>query len=201
MPILIPMALFAFTFSISPGPVNMLTLSAGVHHGVRRSIPFILGASIGFTSLLVLVGLSAQVLAGLNPIWLKALGLIGAAIIVYFGYRIATAPPRLDASAAPDLPRFSQGALLQAANPKAWAACLAAVSLFELAGAPARLAIFVGLYFLICLIGVGSWAVLGQGIRRFLSNPERMRLFNGLVGGTLILLAGLMAADSLLQLP
>ncbi|RKR04145.1 LysE family translocator [Maricaulis maris] len=194
---LLAMGAFALTMSISPGPVNMMTLSAGLHHGPVRALPFVVGSTAGFTALLVTVGLAANLVAALGGYWMQALSVIGAAVIIWFGIRIALAPTGLAETDMPDLPRAWQGALMQWVNPKAWAACLAAVSLFELAGPSRELAVFASLYFALCLIGVGSWAVLGSGIRRFLADPIRMQLFNIAVGGTLILLALGLAVDSL----
>lgn len=196
---LIAMGVFALTMSISPGPANMITLSAGLHHGTRRAMPFVLGCTIGFTALLVTLGLTAGQLARLGPAWQTGMAVLGAAVIIYFGIRIALAPAGLDKAARPGLPTLWQGAMLQWVNPKAWGACLAAVSLFELAGHSDRLTVFASLYFVICLFGIGSWAVLGRGIRRLLSNPMRMRLFNLAVGTTLILLALALAGESLLR--
>lgn len=39
---------FAFVTSVTPGPNNMMLLASGVNFGVRRSIPHMLGISLGF---------------------------------------------------------------------------------------------------------------------------------------------------------
>lgn len=49
--------LFAFVTSITPGPNNMMLLASGVNFGVRRTLPHMLGISIGFLLLVVAVGL------------------------------------------------------------------------------------------------------------------------------------------------
>ncbi|MBB4659303.1 LysE family translocator [Parvularcula dongshanensis] len=193
---LLAMGAFALTMSISPGPVNMITLAAGLHHGPRSAFPFVLGSTIGFTSLLLAVGLAANLLFGFGDGWQRVMGAAGALVIVYFGIKIATAPSGLD-EAKPSLPRFWQGAVLQWINPKAWAACLAAVSLFQLAGDLPRLGVFTVLYFVLCLIGVGSWALAGRSMRRVLSRPAAMRVFNLAVGSTLIVLAGGLSLEML----
>jgi threonine/homoserine/homoserine lactone efflux protein len=48
------MLMFSLTMSISPGPVNMVIISSS--HGFRKTLPFVSGATIGFTLLLILVG-------------------------------------------------------------------------------------------------------------------------------------------------
>ena len=48
---------FAFVMSISPGPGNFLLLASGVNFGFVRSIPLVLGISLGFLTMVLLVGL------------------------------------------------------------------------------------------------------------------------------------------------
>ncbi|EXV31205.1 putative membrane protein [Acinetobacter baumannii 24975_5] len=47
------MFLFSFAMSITPGPVNTVILSTSLNHGLKRSLPYISGATIGFTLLLI----------------------------------------------------------------------------------------------------------------------------------------------------
>ena len=42
------MAAFALAASITPGPVNILILSSGVHYGFRPSLRLVFGATSGF---------------------------------------------------------------------------------------------------------------------------------------------------------
>jgi len=51
------MAAFALASSITPGPVNIVALSAGAQFGLRASLRHVTGATLGFTLLLVLIGL------------------------------------------------------------------------------------------------------------------------------------------------
>ena len=52
MTLIFAMCSFALSMSISPGPVNLVTLSSGINHGFLRTLPFVAGASIGFSLLL-----------------------------------------------------------------------------------------------------------------------------------------------------
>ena len=190
------MAAFALAMSISPGPANMITLSAGSRYGTARTMPFVAGATLGFTALLLFVGVGAHIMAERIAILEPVLGIAGAVLTAYFGWRIATAPTHLE-EAEDRQPSFGQGAALQWVNPKAWAACLAAVSLFELTRSYLALTSFAALYCAICFIGVGAWAVLGSALRVALSRPGRMRLFNIAIGGTLIVLAVLLGRSAI----
>ena len=44
-----PLALFALVSSITPGPNNVMLATSGLNFGFRRTIPHLLGVSIGFT--------------------------------------------------------------------------------------------------------------------------------------------------------
>lgn len=179
------MATFALSMSISPGPVNMVIVASGAQHGVRRTLPFVSGATMGFTLLLVLVGFGLMQVFNALPWLLSWLGVAGALFIVYIGYRIATAPPELSPEHR-QVPTFLQGALLQWLNPKAWIACAAGASMFASPHTVSPLLVFIGIYFVICYLSLAAWAVLGDRVAVLLGTPRRIRIFNGLMGGLLI---------------
>ena len=47
---------FAFVSSITPGPNNLMLMTSGTNFGFVRTIPHMLGVSIGFMLMIVLVG-------------------------------------------------------------------------------------------------------------------------------------------------
>ncbi|MCG8428476.1 MAG: LysE family translocator [Chromatiales bacterium] len=188
MSVIIAMGLFSLSMSISPGPVNLIALTSGVNSGFRRAMPFVSGATIGFTLLLSVVGLGVGVFVAESPLFLGLLGYLGTGFICYMGYKIATSTPEIKV-ASQRVPSFSQGFLLQWLNPKAWIACLSGVSAFNLAGSYLMLAVFIGLYFVICYASIASWALVGDKIQRFLLNERYLRVFNTSMGGMLMLVA------------
>ncbi len=188
MPPILAMCAFALTLSISPGPVNVLTLSTGLNHGARRALPLVGGATVSFTLLLLAIGLGLGAVAESLGRAFDLLAVAGAGLIAWFGYKLAMSTDSLTTEAAP-IPTFWHGVMLQVLNPKAWGACIAAIAIFELQNAPADLAIFVCLYGVICFIGIGSWALFGAQVKRFLTSAKRLRVFNIALGLTLIVLA------------
>ena len=54
---------FAFATSITPGPNNLMLMASGANFGFRRSVPHMLGISLGHMLMIVLVGL------GLNQLF------------------------------------------------------------------------------------------------------------------------------------
>lgn len=188
MSLVIAMCLFAFSMSISPGPVNLIVLSSGVNHGVRKTMPFVFGAVVGFSLLLLTVGLGIGEVIGQTSALLMFFCLAGNVFIFYIGIKLFFASAdiaQLDAM----LPTFSQGVMLQWLNPKAWIACLAGVSAFNLVVARSDLWLFVCLYFVVCLISMSSWALAGDKVSGYLIDQRRILIFNKIMGGLLMLLA------------
>ena len=188
MSLLIAMFSFSLAMSISPGPVNMVIVSSGASYGVRKTFSFVSGGTIGFTSLLLFIGLGFYKIIDLYPLLLKYLAIAGSLFIVYMGYLIASSKPELDIKEQ-KLPTFIQGFLLQWLNPKAWIASVAGVSLFSVPNNNQVFLTFSLIYFLVCYLSLFSWSVLGDKVTILLNSQLKLKLFNQLMGGLLIMTA------------
>ena len=51
-----PVALFAVSMSITPGPNNVMVTASGANFGYRRTIPHLLGIGLGFPAMVCAVG-------------------------------------------------------------------------------------------------------------------------------------------------
>ncbi|SFD28360.1 LysE family translocator [Pragia fontium] len=182
------MSMFSLSMSISPGPVNMVTIASSANHGFWRTFPFVSGATIGFTLLLVFVGFWFLGVIENYPIFFEYLSLGGSAFIIYVGYKIASSPPELVVEKS-DTPSFMQGFLLQWLNPKAWIACASGSALFSTPQTHTTLFTFIVIYFVICYLSLAAWAVLGDRVSMLLNSVLRIRIFNLIMGGMLILTA------------
>lgn len=195
----LPMALFAASLSLAPGPVNLIILSTALNHGVSAPLRFITGATVGFTALLILTGLGLSATQALPDGAVDVISCLGALVILYFGYGLLRAEGSLDTRQIP-VPGFWQGAALQWMNPKAWIACLSGVALFNLQGKTLELMQFSALYFIVCFCGIGAWAVLGHNLTRLLNTARRRRMLNIGLGLCLMVLALSLSAPALLRL-
>jgi len=167
----------------------MVIVSSGASYGVQKTFSFVSGATIGFTLLLLFVGLGFHKVIELYPAFLKYLAVAGSLFIIYMGYRIVSSTPELDIKEG-NQPTFVQGFLLQWLNPKAWIACAAGASLFSEPNSHQTFLTFSLVYFLVCYLSLFSWSVLGDKVTVLLSSEFRLRLFNQLMGGLLMALAG-----------
>ena len=190
MSVLIAMSVFSFSMSISPGPVNLIALTSGLNYGFWRSVPFVFGATIGFTLLLFLIGLGIGTLPSNYTQSLEYLSYFGCGFILYMGVKIFSVNPQgIKGAEFNDIPSFTQGIFMKWLNPKAWMACLAGCSAFNVHSSNEVLATFVGIYFLICYLCIGCWSFLGEKMSVYLKSKFRISIFNKVMGGMLCLIA------------
>lgn len=169
---------FAFVTSVTPGPNNMMLLASGVNFGFRRTVPHMLGISAGHSLMVFLVGMG---LAGLFKAWpqaLTGLKLASVAYMLWLAWKIAHAAAPGEGPARPQPMTFLQAAAFQWVNPKAWAMALGAVAAYVTMPSTAAYLAVAGTFCLVNLPSVSLWAVAGQGLRRWLDDPRRLRLFN-----------------------
>lgn len=192
--LLLSMAAFALAASLTPGPVNIVAMNAGLNHGFRSSLRHVTGASLGFTLLLVLIGLGLQslfekvALAGVVLRW------AGVAFLLYMAVMLAMSKAD-DAHAVPiAAPSFWQGALMQWLNPKAWVASAAAVSAYtqEVIG----LAVLAVIFLILCQASVSLWAAMGSWLGARLSRPHHLQWLNRAMAALLMASALAMALMS-----
>jgi len=170
---------FAFVSSITPGPNNLMLLASGANFGLRRSVPHMLGISIGHSVMVILVGLG---LIGIFDAWPHSYTLLkwaSVAYLLWLAWKIASAdptPPEGTPRARPMT--FLGAALFQWVNPKAWYMALTAISAY-LAEHTLTGVVMVALVFAATnLPSITVWTVLGEQMRRWLTSPARMRAFN-----------------------
>lgn len=183
--LLTTMTIFSLSMSISPGPVNMAIASSGANHGVLRTLPFVTGATFGFTALLLAVGLALRwVTEGMTAL-MPILSCAGALFIAYVGWKIASSDADLRSEAG-DAPSFAQGWLLQWLNPKAWIACASGAAMFSDPASHASFVLFAAIYCVVCYLSLGAWAVIGHQVSFVLTSRRRVRFFNLCMGGMLV---------------
>ena len=183
---LLALAAFAFVTSITPGPNNLMLMASSANFGVRRTVPHMLGVALGFVFMAVLVGAGlAQAFAAVPRLY-AVLKVVSVAYLLFLAWKIATAPPPGHAARAGRPMTFLAAAAFQWVNPKAWAMALTAVSVYAPSQTAAGIAAVAVVFGLVNLPSVGTWAVLGQGMRRVLTNPARMRGFNVLMAILLV---------------
>ena len=187
---LLALAAFAFVASVTPGPNNLMLLASGANFGVRRSVPHMLGISLGHAFMVLLVGMG---LAGMFTAWPPARAVLTVLSVLYMlwlAWKIAhaAAPGGADGTGGTGGKplTFLQAAAFQWVNPKAWAMALTAVTVYAPGTGLAAMALVAAVFACINLPSVSVWTVLGVQIRRFLTNDRRLRAFNWTMAALLI---------------
>ncbi|MBN8290414.1 LysE family translocator [Rhodobacter sp. NTK016B] len=178
---------FAFVASMTPGPNNVMLLSSGVNFGVARTVPHMAGITLGFSLMIGLVGLGV---AGLFTAWPPArmvLTWVSVAYLLWLAWKIArSAPPSGTVEAGARPLTFLQAAGFQWVNPKGWTAALTANALYAPGSDLPSVVIVVGAFAMVSVLSVSVWTVLGRGLRTFLQDRRRLRVFNTVMALTLI---------------
>lgn len=182
---IIAMSIFSFVMSISPGPINLIIVSSGANYGIKKTMSFVSGATIGFTLLLMFVGFGFIKIIQAYPILFNYLSFAGSAFILYIGYKIVSAPSsQIEVKNNENIPKFYEGFLLQWLNPKAWIAAASGISMFS--STNNHLLAFIVIYFLICYACLSVWAILGNATTMLLKFNNGLSFFNKGMGLVLI---------------
>lgn len=177
---------YALVTSITPGPNNIMLLASGVNFGFRRTLPHMLGISLGHAFMVLVVGLGLVGIFVTYPPARLALTVVSVAYMLWLAWKIAhAAAPQAAGSRTRPL-TFLQAAAFQWVNPKAWIMALGAVTLYA-PGQDMSALLWVALGFmLVNFPSVAVWAALGVGLRRYLSDPGKLRAFNWTMAALLV---------------
>ncbi len=177
--LLMALMLFAFVSSITPGPNNLMIMSSGTNFGFRLSLPHLLGISLGFMLMIVLVGTGVMQLFALYPPLSDLLKLLSVAYLLYLAAKIAMTNTKMEDGEVKSKPlTFVQAALFQWVNPKAWTMALTSISVYAPSNTSYAILSVAAVFGSVNLPCVSVWMMLGIKIKRFLTSPKRLRVFN-----------------------
>jgi threonine/homoserine/homoserine lactone efflux protein len=180
---LLALSVYAFVTSITPGPSNFMLLASGANFGFARTVPQVLGITIGFKLLLLGVGFGLGAALVAFPTLHIALKIAGGAYLLYLAWRIGTARALGKDGAAAQPLTFIQSAAFQWINPKAWVVAVTAMAVYASPDQPLLSVVLISIAFaLVNLPSVSVWAAFGIALRAFLSDPVRLKWFNIAMG-------------------
>ncbi|MGU5819113.1 LysE family translocator [Aeromonas caviae] len=189
MDYLYAVVLFAISASVTPGPNNIMVMSAGANFGVRRSLPLLMGICVGFTLMLLLVGLGFGRLFILFPELHFFIKYAGTLYLLYLAWLIARSAGEVTGSTQARPLGFFKGALFQWVNAKAWVVATGAIAAFTSTGADfhqQNLAIAL-IFFIVSFPCVGLWLLCGALLKRWLADDLARRRFNQTMAALLVL--------------
>lgn len=180
--------MFAFVSSITPGPNNTMLLISGVNFGFRRTIPHMLGVTIGFAILVIVSGMGLGAMFIKWPILETILRYVCALYLLYLAWQILRSS-QVDAQGEAKKPiSFWQAVIFQWANPKAWVMAIIGVTTYV----PAdhfllNITVLIGFYIIFVSSSGSIWILFGNWIQKFLHRPHYLRRFNLVMAILLVL--------------
>lgn len=173
-----PLLMFTVVYSITPGPNNLLLAASGAAFGYRRSLPHMLGVSIGSALMLWVVGCGLCTAFDQVPQLHMALKYLGGAYMVWLAWDIARSGHVGHREARRPL-RFWQGMALQWINPKTWVMAVGIAATYTPRdGYHAHLLQAGLLLALVSFPSISFWTLFGQCVACTLRSPAAVQRFN-----------------------
>ena len=178
-PEILSLSLFMFVTSCSPGPNNVVASHSGFNHGIKKSIPLILGVIFGFTTMLAVVNFGLINIFNIYPIIQKILIGTGTIFLIYLSYKISFSKSSNKKENLKPV-NFIETFLYQFLNPKGVIVAIIAVSTYVESGVNFMNYSFwmLGVAFLFAIISIIFWTFLGKFMRKFATNEKFIKWFN-----------------------
>ncbi|HXV24774.1 MAG TPA: LysE family translocator [Alphaproteobacteria bacterium] len=183
------LVLFAAVMSFTPGPNIVMVTASAANFGFGRTIPQMIGITLGFGFMVVVAGLGLAGVVQAEPRLHKMLRYAGGAYLLYLAWCIARADSGNSSSGRGKPIGFFEGALFTWLNPKAWVMALGALAAFTTTGGDVLLetSVIASVLTAACFASVMIWAGFGAAIGRLLGNPRARIAFNWSMAGLLVL--------------
>jgi len=187
---LIALSVFAAVSSGTPGPNNLMILTSGVNFGMKRSIPHLMGITLGFCFMIFCVGMGLQTMFSVVPHLETILRYVGTVYLLWLAWKIANSGPISsgsgdEKSSGAKPMGFWAATAFQWVNPKAWFMAISAITTYASTAASAEVGsklvqvlLVVLVFGIINLPLVACWGWFGSAMRRFLQDPKNLKMFN-----------------------
>ena len=186
-PEILSLSLYMFVTSCSPGPNNVVASHSGFNHGVKKSIPLMLGVIFGFTTMLAIVNFGLINIFNIYPVIQKILIGTGTIFLIYLAYKISFSKTSKENENLKPV-NFVETFLYQFLNPKGVIVAIIAVSNYTEAGSNfINYSIWMlSVAFIFAIISIIFWTLLGKFMRKFATNDKFIKWFNYVMSTLLI---------------
>lgn len=188
MDYLLAVILFAVSSSVTPGPNNIMVMTSGVNFGIRKSLPLLTGICVGFTIMLLLVGIGFAQLFEMFPNLHFIIKCVGTFYLLYLAWLITKSAGSINSGSQSQPLSFMKGALFQWVNAKAWVIATGAVAAFTTVGSSFYTQNFTiaAVFFFVSFPSVGIWLLFGSMLKKMLKSEQNRRWFNYSMAGLLV---------------
>ena len=186
-PEILSLSLFMFVTSCSPGPNNVVASHSGFNHGIKKSIPLMLGVIFGFTTMLAVVNFGLINVFNIYPVIQKILIGTGTIFLIYLSYKISFSKSSNEKENLKPV-NFIETFLYQFLNPKGVIVAIIAASTYTESGINfINYSMWMlGIAFLFAIISIIFWTFLGKFMRKFATNEKFIKWFNYVMSALLL---------------
>ena len=187
-PEILSIALFWFVTAYTPGPNNVVASYSGFNFGIAKTVPHILGVTLGFTSLVIFLTIGLVNVFKLFPVIQIIIKYLGTLFLIYLAYKIASSS-NSDETQKENPVKFIETFLFQYLNPKGVMVAIIVVSTYVELGENyinyATQVVFLA--FLFSSTSITLWTIIGKFLRKFATNDKFIKYFNYVMSGLLLL--------------
>ncbi len=187
-PEIVSIALFWFVAAYTPGPNNVVASYSGFNFGIIKTIPHILGVTLGFTSLVFFLTIGLINFFKLFPSIQIIMKYLGSLFLIYLAYKIASSTTS-DEIRKENPVKFIETFLFQYLNPKGVSVAIIVVSNYVELGQNyinyATQVVFLA--FLFSSTSITLWTFIGKFLRKFATNDKFIKHFNYVMSVLLLL--------------
>jgi len=185
-PDLLSLIIFGFVTALTPGPNNITASYSGFNFGYKKTLPLILAVIFGWTSLLIVMNTGLILIFRQYPIIQEIIRIFGSIFLVYLAYLISFSKPSKGTPIKNPI-TFSKAFVLQFVNPKSLVVSMTTVSIFiDPINYLRDSIIVISFFFLMAVISINSWCLIGMYLRNFATSEKFIRNFNYLMSFLLI---------------
>ena len=187
-PEVISICLFWLVCTFTPGPNNIVASYSGFNFGITKTIPLILGVTLGFTTLVLSLIVGLINIFKLYPIIQEILKYLGTLFLLYLAFKISFSNSSNNSNSENPV-KFIDTFLFQFLNPKGVIVGIIVVSTYvELGENYLNYSIqVIILALLFSLASITSWTLVGKYLRKFATNEKFIKYFNYVMSVLLLL--------------
>ena len=187
-PEILSISLFWFVTAYTPGPNNVVASYSGFNFGITKTIPHILGVTLGFTSLVLFLSIGLINVFKLFPLIQVFIKYLGTLFLLYLSYKIAFSKTSNETTKENPV-KFIETFLFQYLNPKGVTVAVIVVSNYVELGENyfSYATQVVLLAFLFSSTSITLWTFIGKFLRKFARNEKFIKYFNYVMSVLLLL--------------
>ena len=168
----------SFSLGFTPGPNNAVASYSGFNFGIKKTIPLILGVSLGYTTLVIIINFALISTFKQFPIIQEIIRILGTFFLIYLAYKIAASNTSQDEIKKNPV-SFFDTFIFQFVNPKGVMSALTLISKFVSESNYLMTSIMV---IIVCsvtaFLSITTWTFLGKFLRKFATNNSFIKRFN-----------------------